>query len=133
MAFRPRVSIRYIMAIVLFIAVILALAIPAIEVYRTKEYHTHMGIDTRGTPTLASWAGIQPPFWPRYLKRLSGRPWKRQPDCGFKTGFAADRCEFAHPEMVLKIGTRSVYQFDSDQEEELQAILKERPKAKPSS
>jgi hypothetical protein len=41
MAFQPRVSIRYIMAIVLFIAVILALAIPAVEVYRTKEYHTH--------------------------------------------------------------------------------------------
>jgi hypothetical protein len=43
MAFRPRISIRYIMAIVLFIAVILALAIPAVEVYRTKEYHTHLG------------------------------------------------------------------------------------------
>jgi hypothetical protein len=133
MAFRPRISIRYITAIVLFIAVILALAIPAAEVYRAKEYHTHMGIDTRGTPTLTGWSGIQPPFWPRYLKRLSGRPWKRQPDCGFKTGFAADRCEFAHPEMVLKIGTRSAYQFDSDQEEELQAILKERPKIRPSS
>ena len=35
--------------------------------------------------------------------------------------------------MVLKIGTRSAYQFDSDQEEELQAILKERAKAKPPS
>ena len=133
MAFRPRISIRFITAFVLFIAVILALAIPAAEVYRDKEYHTHLGIDTRGTPTLAGWSGIQSPFWPRYLKRLAGRPWKRQPDCGFKTGFAADRCEFAYPDMVLKIGTRSAFQFDSDQEDELQAILKERAQVQPSS
>ena len=131
MTLRPRISIRLIMAVVFFIAVILALAIPAVGVYRTKEYHVHMGIDTQRTPTLASWGGIQPPFWPRYLKRLSGRPWRRQPDCGFRTGFASDRCEFAHPEMVLKIGTRSAYQFDSDQEQELQAILKERDKSSP--
>jgi hypothetical protein len=126
MTLRPRISIRLIMAVVFFIAVILA-----VDVYRTKEYHVHMGIDIQRTPTLASWGGIQPPFWPRYLKRLSGRPWRRQPDCGFRTGFASDRCEFAHPEMVLKIGTRSAYQFDSDQEQELQAILKERDKSSP--
>ena len=131
MTFRPRISIRRVMAVVFFIAVILGLAIPAVEVYRTKGYHVHMGINIQGPPILASWGGIQPPFWPRYLKRLSGRPWRRQPDCGFKTGFAADRCEFAHPEMVLKLGSRSAYQFDSDQEQELEAILKVREKSSP--
>ena len=35
--------------------------------------------------------------------------------------------------MVLKIGTRSAYQFDSEQEEELEAILKDRAKVQPSS
>jgi hypothetical protein len=127
----PRISIRQVMALVSLVAVILALAIPAIEVYRSKESHVHTGVDTAGTPTLAGWGGIQPPFWPRYLKRLAGRPWRRQPDCGFKTGFAADRCEFAHPEMVLKLGSRSAYQFDSDQEDVLEAILKEREAPSP--
>ena len=132
MAFRRRISIRSIMIIVFFIAVCLGLGIPAVEVYRTKEYHGHTGIDTRGTPTLAGWAGIQPPFWPRYLKRLAGRPWKRQPDCGLVTGFIADRCELRHPEMVLRIGGRSAYPFDSDQEERFEAILTERANEKTS-
>src|SRR5262245_53296854 len=101
MVIRPRISIRQLMAIVLALAVILWLALPAVEVYRTKEYHVHQGIDMRGTPTLAAWGGIEPPFWPRYLKRLAGRPWRRQPDCGFRTGYEDDRCEFAHPEMVV--------------------------------
>ena len=66
MVFQPRFSIWLLMALVLMIAVILGLAIPAVDVYRTKEPHAHQGIDMSGTPTLAGWSGIQPPFWPRY-------------------------------------------------------------------
>jgi hypothetical protein len=125
-----RISIRRLMAIVLVFALILALAIPAVEVYQTKEPHVHMGIDMQGTPSLASWGGIEPPFWPRYLRRLAGRPWRRHPDCGFRTGYEADRCEFAYPEMALKIGNRVAYHFDSDQAKRLEAILKQRAHAK---
>jgi hypothetical protein len=111
------------MVLVFVIALVLGLAIPAVEVYRTKEPHVHTGIDTTGVPILAAWGGIEPPFWPRYAKRLAGRPWRRQP-CGFNTGFEADRCEFAHPEMVLKIGNQAAYNFASEQGDRLEAILK---------
>lgn len=125
MALHPRISIRLLMALVLLIAVILGLSIPAVDVYRTKEPHTHLGIDTSDPPRLAGWGGIQPPFWPRYLRRLTGRPWRRQP-CGFVTGYDSDRCEFAYPDMVIVIGGRKVYQFDSDLGERLEEIKKER-------
>jgi len=115
------------MAAVLLIAVTLGLTIPAVEVYRAKEHHVHMGIDMSETPTLASWAGIEPPFWPRYLRRITGRPWLRQP-CNFRTGYEADRCEFAYPVMAIKIGNRVAYQFDSDQADRLEEILRERSK-----
>ena len=67
----PRISIRILMAAVLLIAVILGLTIPAVEVYRAKEQHVHIGIDVSETPTLASSAGIEPPFWSRYLRRIN--------------------------------------------------------------
>lgn len=127
---RLRISIRKLMASILLIAVLLALAIPAVEVYQAKELHTHTGIDMREPPTLAGWGGIQPPFWPRYLKRLIGRPWLRQP-CGFKTGYEADCCEFANPDMVIWVGNRKAYQFDSEQGERLEEILREKAKKVP--
>src|SRR3954453_17781247 len=84
MPLRPRISIRHLMAMMLLIAVFLGLAIPAVEVYQAKEHHTHLGVDMGEPPTLAAWGGIQPPFWPRYLRRLTDRSWRHQP-CGFKT------------------------------------------------
>jgi len=118
------------MAMMLLIAVFLGLAIPAVEVYQAKEHHTHLGVDMGEPPTLAAWGGIQPPFWPRYLRRLTGRSWCHQP-CGFKTGYESDRCEFAYPDMVLWVGNRKAFQFDSDQGDRLEEILKERAKKSP--
>jgi hypothetical protein len=130
---RLRFTIRRLMALVVIIAVILGIALPAWEVYSAKEYHVHQGIDmSGGTPTLASWGGIQPPFWPRYLRRLTGRPWRRQP-CTFRTGFDSDRCEFAHPDMAMKIGNRVVYNMDSDLADRLEEILAERAKRSPQA
>jgi hypothetical protein len=122
-----RLHLRRFTAVIFLVATMLGLAVPAIEVYTANEYHVHQGIEISGTPTLASWAGIQPPFWPRYLRRLTGRPWRRQP-CTFRTGFDADRCEFAYPDMAVKIGNRVAYQFDSDLETRLEEILAERTK-----
>jgi hypothetical protein len=118
------------MAIILLIAVALGLAIPALEVCQAKERHAHLGIDMNEPPTLSAWGGIQPPFWPRYLKRLTGRPWRRQ-RCGFKTGYEADRCEFAYPDMIVWVGSRRAYQFDSKQADRLQEILKQRARKSP--
>jgi hypothetical protein len=130
MPLRPPISIRHLMAMILLIAVFLGLAIPAVEVYQAKEHHTHLGIDMSEPPTLSAWGGIQPPFWPRYLKRLTGRPWRHQP-CGFKTGYESDRCEFAYPEMVVRVGKHKAYQFDSEQGDRLEEILKQRAKKSP--
>jgi hypothetical protein len=115
---------------ILLIAVFLGLAIPAVEVYQAKEHHTHLGIDMSEPPTLSAWGGIQPPFWPRYFKRLTGRPWRQQP-CRFKTGYESDRCEFAYPDMVVGVGKRKAYQFDSEQHDRLEEILKQRAKKLP--
>jgi len=118
------------MAMILLIAVFLGLAIPAVEVYQAKEHHTHLGIDMSEPLTLYACGGIQPPFWPRYLKRLTGRPWRHQP-CGFKTGYESDRCEFAYPDMVVWVGKRKAYQFDSEQRDRLEEIRKQRAKKSP--
>lgn len=126
MVFQPRISIRRLMAVVALVAVILALTIPAIEVYRAKENHVHTGVDSRQTPGLASGGGIEPPFWPRYLRRLAGRPWRRQGPCGTVTGFDVDYCEFAHPEMRVEYGGQSAYQFAPEHFERLEEIRRER-------
>lgn len=126
MAFRPRISIRRLMAVVALAAAISALTVPAIEVYRAKEYHVHTGVDSRQTPSLASWGGIEPPFWPRYLRRLAGRPWLGQGPCGFVTGFDVDYCEFAHPEMRVEHAGQSAYQFAPEHFERLEEIRRER-------
>src|SRR4051812_27154784 len=127
---RPKVSLRGFMALVLLIAIALALGIPAVEVDRTKDYHTHTFVDVRGTPTLGAWRRPAP-FWPRYARRLLGRPWSKQPVCGPTPGVEAELCEFAHPEMRMEIGGRTAYTFTSEQGDRLEAIEQQRARGKP--
>jgi hypothetical protein len=128
---RPKVSIRGLMALVLLCAIALGLGIPAVEVYSTKDYHTHTAVDVRGTPTLAGLGGVQPPFWPRYARRILGLPWRKQPVCGTTPGFEAELCEYAHPEIAIKIGGRTAYTFTSEQDKHLNAIKTQRAREKP--
>jgi hypothetical protein len=87
----PRISIRQLLAFVTVIAVILWLGIPAIEVYRYKEYHVHQGTgSTKGS--VVAQGGIPAPFWPRYWKRLAGRPWWRQA-CDVRVGLPHEQYE----------------------------------------
>ncbi len=87
----PRISIRQIMAIILLIAVMLRLGIPAFEVFTTKEYHVHQGVGpTKGSAVAQS--GIPAPFWPRYWKRLMGQHWRKQA-CNIRVGFEQEHCE----------------------------------------
>lgn len=123
--FRRRFTTRRLMSLILACAFVLGLAIPAAEVYRTKEYHVHIGVDpTR--PGVTSWGGIEPPFWPRYLNRLAGRPWRGLGPCGFETGLEVDHCEFAHPEMRVEFGGRTAYQFSPEHARRLEDIERER-------
>jgi hypothetical protein len=128
---RLKVSIRGLMVLVLLCAIALALGIPAVEVYSTKDYHTHTAIDVRGTPALAGLGGVQSPFWPRYARRIVGRPWRKQPVCGTTPGFEVELCEYAHPEIAIKIGGRAAYTFTSEQGDRLTAIKTRQAREKP--
>jgi hypothetical protein len=122
---RLRFTTRRLIALILAFAVVLGLAIPAVEVYRAKEYHVHIGVDPSG-PAVSNWGGIEPPFWPRYLKRLAGRPWRGVGPCGFDTGLEVDHCEFAHPEMRVEYGGRTAYQFSGEHAKRLEEIKRTR-------
>jgi hypothetical protein len=118
---RRRFTTRRLMALILACAAALGLAIPAAEVYRAEESHVHIGVD----PTqrcVAMWFGIEPPFWPRYLKRLAGRPWRGASACGFETGFEVEHCEFDHPEMRVGSGGRTRYRFSPEHARRLEEI-----------
>ena len=111
---RPRFTIRRTMALVLLCGLLLGFGLPAYEVYRTEEYHVHTGVDASAR-SMVLHGGVQPPFWPRYWKYLTGRPWRGQGPCGTLVGYELERCEFAHPRMRVTFGSQTAYQCDSDQ------------------
>ncbi len=125
----PRLTIRAIMLLVILVAVGLYLGIAAVDVYRTKESHVHVAVDTRTpTPSVAIMGGMEPPFWPRYLRRLAGLPWRGLAFCGPTPGLEGEECEFAHPEMVVKFGKEVAYQASPVQARKLEEILKRQAK-----
>ena len=86
-----RISIRQIMAIVLLLALVLGLGVPAVEVYTKPEYHMHQGSGANKYSVVAQ-SGIRAPFWPRYIKRLKGERWLKQA-CNVRVGLKDERCE----------------------------------------
>ncbi len=86
-----RISIRKIMAIVLLVALVLGLGVPAVEVFSTPEYHVHQGAGANKYSVVAQ-SGIRAPFWPRYIKRLKGEHWRKQA-CNVRVGFKDETCE----------------------------------------
>jgi hypothetical protein len=101
---RPQVTIRTLLALILMISVVLGFGIPALEVLRTKQSHEHTYIgNNRGRWGLLI-EFVDAPFWPRYLQRLLGKPWKEQPLCQASTRRIEEVCSFAHPEIVVKKG-----------------------------
>jgi hypothetical protein len=120
-----KLSIRTLMAFVLVAGVAVWLSMSAYEVYSAKDVHMHTFVDTSEPPSLAGW-NRPAPFWPRYARRLLGRPWRRQPLCEPTPGAEEEMCEFAHPEMAVKIGGRVAYEFSSEQGDRLEAIEAQR-------
>lgn len=111
------------------VAVGLYLGIAAVEVYRAKEFHVHMAVDTRKSPpSITAMGGMQPPFWPCYVRRVFGQPWRGLPLCVPTPGYEAEDCEFALPEMVMRIGNQVVYQASPKQAEKVDEILKRKAK-----
>jgi hypothetical protein len=116
-----RLSVRALMALVLLAGLVLWLTISALEVYSAKDFHMHTFVNSGPPPSFAGW-NRPAPFWPRYARRLFGRPWRHQPLCEPTPGAQEELCEFAHPEMAVRIGGRVAYEFSSEQADRLQAI-----------
>jgi hypothetical protein len=116
-----KLSIRTLIAVVLVAGVVVWLSVSAYEVYSAKDVHMHTYVDTGEPPRLAGW-NRPAPFWPRYARRLLGRSWRRQPLCEPTPGADEEMCEFAHPEMAVKMGGRVAYEFSSEQGDRLEAI-----------
>lgn len=126
---RPQVTIRTLLVLILVIGVVLGFGMPALEVLRTKQSHehTHMG-NNRGRWGLVI-EFVDAPFWPRYWRRLLGKPWKEEPLCQPSPRRIEEVCSFAHPEIVVKKGdlyTHTPVQFA------LYQRLKKSPTSPPS-
>ena len=116
-----KLSIRTLMVFVLVAGLAVWLSALAYEVYSAKDVHVHTYVDTGEPPHLVGW-NRPAPFWPRYARRLLGRPWRRQPLCEPTPGAEEEMCEFAHPEMAVKIEARVAFGFTSEQGDRLEAI-----------
>ncbi len=124
-----RVTIRRVMLLVVLCALSLYLGIAALDVYWSKETHVHCAVDVSGaTPSMAIMGGMEPPFWPRYVRRVFGRPWKGLSLCGPTPGFEAEQCEIEYPQMAVQIGTQKAYQGGPIQMNRIDEILQQRGK-----
>lgn len=124
-----RLTIRGIMLLVVLSAVGLYLGIAALDVYWAKETHVHCAVDVSGAaPGMAIMGGMEPPFWPRYVRRVFGRPWKGLALCGSTPGFEAEQCELEYPQMAVKIGNQKAYHCGPVQTDRIEEILKQRGK-----
>ena len=124
---RPKFTARRAMLAILVIAVLLGGILPAIEVIRVPGYHVHAWVDPNakltglpagqpirpGTRSTINQVELRPsPFWPRYWRCLTGRPWRGQPLCAPDATRVAEACEYAHPEMVKRQSTDVFQPFD---------------------
>src|SRR5262249_24258235 len=102
---------------ILVIAVLLGAILPALEVVSVHGYHVHAWVDPNAKlaelpagqpigpviPATIKQIELRPsPFWPRYWRCLTGRPWRGQPLCEPDATRVAEVCEYAHPEIVKR-------------------------------
>jgi hypothetical protein len=114
---RPKFTVRRAMLAILVIAVLLGAILPALEVVRAPGYHVHAWVDPNAKlmalpaglpigprmPATIKQIELRPsPFWPRYWRCLTGRPWRGQPLCDPDPTRVAEACEYAHPEIVKR-------------------------------
>ena len=127
----PRLTTRKIMTLVLILAVLLGLAIPAVRVHSDRSGHMHRWVtQANGKVMMISSGNFTSAFWPRYGNCLLGRSWRRLPVCATGEVFYAEICEFEHPDSMVEIapGIRSM-QVTSDQklaQEHLKTALNQR-------
>ena len=125
---RPHLTIRALLVIILLLGVVLGFGAPAIEVLRAKENHEHTFVgNNRGSWGMAI-DFVDAPFWPRYWRRLLGKPWREQSLCQMSRGHIEEVCSLAHPEIVVKRG--DLYSYTPVQSA-LYRILKKSPIAPP--
>ena len=98
-----RLTTRRIMAVVLVLAVLLGLGIPAVQVGSDRAAHVHRWVTQKnGQVVTVNSANFRSAFWPRYWRCLLGRPWRRFPVCTTGEVYYAEVCEFEHPELMVE-------------------------------
>jgi hypothetical protein len=93
------------MIVVLGFGLFFGLGLPAAEVYRSDERHPHAFIDPSGNGAIFYIDvddNVTSPFWPRYLRRVSGKPWKYQNLCSGTRGRLEEICQFEHPFNIMR-------------------------------
>jgi len=107
-ASRRKWKTRSLMAAVAVAALAFWLVIPAYRIALDRDWHLHTRLVT--SPDRREWfLGVVPgesPFWPRYVRHLSGRPWRGRPLCGLADHAGLpfqEECEHAHPGIVGRL------------------------------
>ena len=120
------------MVAVVGLAVALGLGLPAREVAGWKDYHTHGRVIEKGGVTYTQWdSGAASPFWPRYWRRLLGRPSTGLALCGPGGGPAAETCGRGHPEILVPIGNgQSIHRPTPEMREAVKRLDERRAAAK---
>ncbi len=73
---RPQFSLRSTLLLVAFAAILAWLGVTAFQVWRDVRSQTlYAYVQFLDRPSRFSFRGRDAPFWPRYWRRLLGRPW----------------------------------------------------------
>src|SRR6185312_17380844 len=98
---RPRITTSWMMVAVLLLAVALGFGLPAINVYRDPDLHLHewavLKDDGKLDYEMSGGGMVSPPFWPRYWRRLLGRPENTPVVCTGGAGHVVEACERNYP------------------------------------
>jgi hypothetical protein len=98
----PRISIRWLMALVLGAGLALGLVLPAREVLGSKKTHPHGFLEKRSDGIwMTAVDNVESPFWPRYRLKLLGRPWQNVPDCLVGKSRRCEVCRKENPRDFL--------------------------------
>jgi hypothetical protein len=98
---RPKWTTRSLMIVVLGLAVMLGLSIPAFQAASDEERHCHsfIGLDPPQLP-FHNAESTPTPFLFRYWRKLTGRPRIPGQDCGASNGQIEEVCALGHPEIL---------------------------------
>ena len=93
-----RLTTRRMMMVILCLAILLGLGLPAVAVLRDPSAHVHSWVgEWYGAKGVQIRELNQPTFWDRYRHRLTGLSWEAPTDCGMSQGLPGESCSYREP------------------------------------